>query len=580
MKIATEELFPGHGLPWLARLHVGSLVAAVILTLLAAWRIPGLPVASLLALAALGLLLELALLAYLNSKRAATPLSRQHAGLVFAQLALDVVGLTLFLHFAGGAENPFFPLYVFPVILATALLTRRAALGCAGFAGLLYGSLLAAEGLGWLPHYSLTGLYAAGPYQSITYLAGLWLALVATCFLAAEATAVLMDALRRRAIELVESQKNAESRAGELHDLNEQLRAANAEFTHSRAHLDDLYVELQQAYNRLEIRSRNMSELNEQLRAANAECKARREELATVYTQMQEAYRRLETRSEHMQELNDQLRAANAECSRQRAELTKLNTRLAEANAKLSELDDARSQFTLLVTHELRAPVAAIQSYLKLILDGYVKPEKMQETLEKAERRAMEQLALIADLLELGRIQSANARGKVEPVQIERALTEQLDMMAARAQERDITVQVEIEPDLPPVLANGDQVRSVWNNLISNAIKYNREHGQVTVLLKRNGDRLEGTVADTGIGIPPEAMSRLFSEFFRADNAKAATRMGTGLGLAIVKETIERSGGQITAESELDKGTTFHFWLPVMVAAPAGRPVLPAAAGT
>jgi two-component system sensor histidine kinase ResE len=86
----------------------------------------------------------------------------------------------------------------------------------------------------------------------------------------------------------------------------------------------------------------------------------------------------------------------------------------------------------------------------------------------------------------------------------------------------------------------------------------------VDVTLHREGDRLVASVSDTGIGIPPEAMARLFSEFFRADNAKVHSRMGTGLGLSIVKEIVERSGGQITAESELDKGTTFRFWLPAL----------------
>jgi two-component system phosphate regulon sensor histidine kinase PhoR len=217
----------------------------------------------------------------------------------------------------------------------------------------------------------------------------------------------------------------------------------------------------------------------------------------------------------------------------------------------------------LLTTHELRAPVAAIQSYLKLILEGYVPQNKVRETLEKAERRAMEQLALIADLLELGRIGSADARGLVQPVHVEQSLCEQVELLMGSAKERNIAVETHIGSDLPPVLANPDQIKSLWNNLVSNAIKYNRDGGSVTVTLVREGDRLIASVADTGIGIPKEAMTRLFSEFFRADNAKSVSRMGTGLGLSIVKEIIERAGGQITVESELDKGTTFHLWLPV-----------------
>ncbi len=367
---------------------------------------------------------------------------------------------------------------------------------------------------------------------------------------------------RTRDLEL--NQARAEERAAEMRGLNEQLQAANEELQHSRSHLDAAYAELQTAYDRLQIRSSHMSELNEQLRVANAECKARREELAQVNARLREALDRLETRSVHMADLNELLRAANAECSARRHELERLNDELATANRKLRELEDVRAQFTLLTTHELRAPVAAIQSYLKLILEGYVPQAKVRETLEKAERRAMEQLALIADLLELGRIGSADARGLVQPVQVEQLLCEQIELLAGSAKERGITIETHIGRPLPPVLANPDQVRSLWNNLVSNAIKYNRDGGKVTATVVREGDRLIASVADTGIGIPKEAMTRLFSEFFRADNAKSVSRMGTGLGLSIVKEIVERAGGQITVESELDKGTTFHLWLPVL----------------
>jgi signal transduction histidine kinase len=375
---------------------------------------------------------------------------------------------------------------------------------------------------------------------------------------------VLVSALHVRADELAESHRSAEDRAVRMRQLNEQLSSANDEYRHQREHLDAAYAELQRAYDRLEVRSSQLSELNERLRAANAECKLRREELGDLNSRLQETLTRLETRNEHMRDLTEQLRAANEECRTRRDDLEKLNAELARANTKLRELEDIRAQFTLLVTHELRAPVAAIQSYLKLILEGYVPEGKVRETLEKAERRAMDQLALIADLLELGRIGSADARGQVQPLQVEQALREQVELLGGAARERNISIQLDIEPDLPMIMANPDQVKSLWSNLISNAIKYNRDGGRVEVTVKRAGDRLAFSVSDTGIGIPPEAMARLFSEFFRADNAKAYSRSGTGLGLSIVKEIIERAGGEITAESELDKGTTFRFWLPVL----------------
>ena len=552
----------------LALIHLAALLGAAVLTILATQIVPGLTGGPLWLIIGGLAAFNVALMVYWRSIDRARLDPRIQPVLLHAQIWLDLIGLTLLLHFAGGAENPFFPFLALPVMVAAALLSRRTAFGYATLASLLYALLLGVELKGWLPHSPPAGLFDPQMHLQRAFLAAQLVALIAICFLIAGATSVLVGALRRRAREIAASKEAAEISAAQMRELNEQLRAASRESSHQRGHLDAAYAELQRAYDRLEVRSRHMSELNEQLRAANAECKHRREELAELNTRLAEAYQRQETRTERMRDLNEQLRLANAECKSRREDLERLNTELAHANAKLIELEDVRAQFTLLVTHELRAPVAAVQSYLKLILEGYVPQPKVRETLEKAERRAMEQLALIADLLELGRIGSADARGQVQPVQVEKSLRDQADLLASGARERNIAVTLDIGSDLPPVLTNPDQIKSLWNNLISNAIKYNRDAGQVNVTLQQEGDRLVASVSDTGIGIPPEAMARLFSEFFRADNAKVHSRMGTGLGLSIVKEIVERSGGQITAESELDKGTTFRFWLPVLSKVP------------
>lgn len=562
---------PGDRLRWLAtaRLLVlsGGLVLIFLLAAIGGARLsPTLTVAPIVfTLVALGAL-SLAILAYLGlvydkaPSHEVTP--EVHQRLTVIQVFADIVGLTLIIHFAGGAENPFYPLYAFPIIVAAVMLSRSAALAAATFATGLYSAVVVAEWARLLPRHHVLPA-PLGLAETGLYILAQCIVVGVTCFLVAIGTSALVGMLHTRTRGLEENQARVEERAAEMRGLNEQLRAANEELHHSRAHLDAAYAELQTAYDRLQIRSSHMSELNEQLRVANAECKARREELAEVNARLREALERLETRSSHMAELNDLLRAANAECSARRHELERLNDELALANRKLRELEDLRAQFTLLTTHELRAPVAAIQSYLKLILEGYVPQNKVRETLEKAERRAMEQLALIADLLELGRIGSADARGLVQPIHVEQLLCEQIELLMGSARERGITVETHIGPDLPPVLANPDQIKSLWNNLVSNAIKYNRAGGAVRISLVQEGDRLIASVADTGIGIPKEAMTRLFSEFFRADNAKSVSRMGTGLGLSIVKEIVERAGGQITVESELDKGTTFHLWLPV-----------------
>lgn len=564
MTISLNERRSGgrDDLHWLSAMRVIAVAAAAALALVVSGAASGIALAPLFVTLTALAALNLAIFIYLRkmSSSGLSPMMRQR--IITVQALADIIGLTLVIHFSGGVENPFYPLYAFPIIVAAVLSGRATALGYAALVAVLYSAVLVAEWVGWLPHHNVfpEGQALSG---SVSYIAAQAAAVIATAFVAAEGTTLLVGVLHARARGLEENQRRVEERAGEMRNLNEQLRAANAELFHRRTHLDAAYAELQIAHQRLQVRSSHMSELNEQLRLANAECKARREELAEVNAKLQDAYNRLETRTSHMGELNDLLRAANAECRARRDDLERLNAELALANCKLRELEDVRAQFTLLTTHELRAPVAAIQSYLKLILEGYVPQAKVRETLEKAERRAMEQLALIADLLELGRIGSADARGLVQPVQLEHLLREQLELLAASARERNITVETHIGSELPAVLANPDQMKSLWNNLISNAIKYNRDGGRVTITLVQEDDRLVASVADTGIGIPKEAMTRLFSEFFRADNAKAVSRMGTGLGLSIVKEIVERTGGQITVESELEKGTTFHFWVPV-----------------
>jgi len=234
---------------------------------------------------------------------------------------------------------------------------------------------------------------------------------------------------------------------------------------------------------------------------------------------------------------------------------------MAELNAKLRELDDFRNRFTMIVTHELRAPVAAIQSYIKLILEGFVPPERQQEILERAERRAWEQLSLISDLLELSKVKE-KALEKAPPLDLGDVLRSVVELMRAPAQQKDLLFSVEIEPHLPPVSLPAEQAKQVWTNLISNAIKYTPPGGSVIVFLTQNPNYLVGTVRDTGIGIAPKDREHIFEEFFRTQEAKALEAHGTGLGLSLVKRILESHGGRIWVESEVGKGSKFTFVLP------------------
>jgi signal transduction histidine kinase len=265
-----------------------------------------------------------------------------------------------------------------------------------------------------------------------------------------------------------------------------------------------------------------------------------------------------------------ELYEANASCELRAAELARLNRRL-------RELDQDRSMFIRLVTHELRAPVAAIQSYLRLILDGYVPEERMNEIVAKAEARAKDQLDLIGDLLDLARLQEPRRQSEFTPCDAAALMNDIVDMLRTRAEDKDQTLIIDVQEDIPPVLASEEHIRQVWINLVSNAIKYTPEGGQITIHLGCKSDsggevRVCGHVQDTGIGINPDEQKHIFESFYRTESAKSMAAHGTGLGLSIVSGIMERYGGHIWLESEPNVGTTFFFELPCADEALQARP--------
>ncbi|MCS6907021.1 MAG: hybrid sensor histidine kinase/response regulator [Anaerolineales bacterium] len=236
--------------------------------------------------------------------------------------------------------------------------------------------------------------------------------------------------------------------------------------------------------------------------------------------------------------------------------------KLEEEKARLEELDRAKMQFVRLVTHELQAPIAAIHTYLRLILDGYVSPEEQRRVLEKCLARAQEQMKLISDLLMLGRIQAQIQEGKVEELNMDEVLQSVVERMEPQAKEKGLEFRVWVQPASKIVLGNRDHFLSVWTNLISNAIKYT-ERGFVEVTLRTEDGKVIGEVKDSGIGIPEDEQPHLFEEFFRASNAKKGSQQGTGLGLSIVKRVIEASGGEVWVRSKEGEGSLFGFWVPL-----------------
>jgi len=233
--------------------------------------------------------------------------------------------------------------------------------------------------------------------------------------------------------------------------------------------------------------------------------------------------------------------------------------------AELERLDRFKTQFTLTVAHELRAPLTALQSFLIAVLKGYIPADEQKKVLQRAIDRSQELLDMVDDLLKLAAAKAEQETATRQRVPLDEVLEKISSLQKAQADEKGIDYRVN-EAQHVQVHADRDQMGQLWTNLISNAIKYTPPGGKVTVTLTAEDGWAVGSVADTGIGIAPEDQGRIFEEFYRTAKAKQIEARGTGLGLPLVKRIVEGHGGTLEVNSTPGEGSRFTFRLP-----PAGE---------
>ncbi len=228
----------------------------------------------------------------------------------------------------------------------------------------------------------------------------------------------------------------------------------------------------------------------------------------------------------------------------------------------LKSLVKTKTQFMLQASHELISPLNTIQSIARTILQGYTGElnEKQREMISRIDIRSQILSEIVSDLLTLASGRVVSPTIKLKRVNMNRIVQETVKFFETKSREKNLDMELLTLAEAP---VNGSEggLRSIVTNLISNAVKYTPEGGKVTLRLFEKQGVVVFEISDTGIGIPEDEQERLFSEFFRASNARTLSETGTGLGMAIVKATVEQHGGSVEFESEQGKGTTFRVHL-------------------
>jgi PAS domain S-box-containing protein len=225
------------------------------------------------------------------------------------------------------------------------------------------------------------------------------------------------------------------------------------------------------------------------------------------------------------------------------------------------EVDRLKDELISIVSHELRTPLTSLRGFAELLLEREFPPEKQQDFVGVIHKESLRLTNLINDFLDLQRIEAGRQPYFFAPVAVEPLV---YDTAAVFTKEGDPhVVRLDLPTSLPRVHADADRLRQVLTNLLSNAIKFSPKGGEVVVGARHEGGDVVLWVQDHGIGIPEDAFPNLFNKFYRIDNRATRDIGGTGLGLALVKELISAHQGRVWVESQVGRGTTFSFTIPV-----------------
>jgi signal transduction histidine kinase len=238
---------------------------------------------------------------------------------------------------------------------------------------------------------------------------------------------------------------------------------------------------------------------------------------------------------------------------------------LEQSFVRQKQLEQARRDLIAAVSHDLRTPLTSIRAMIEALADGVVSdPDTVQRYYGTIRGQIRNLSALINDLFELSQLETGQVELDLEPVDLNDLLSDVIETMQAQARAKEISLTGAFSEELPMVPAEFAKIQRVLYNLVQNAIQHTPPGGSILLAAKATADGIQVEVTDTGDGIAPDDLPRVFDQFFRGEKSRSRETGGTGLGLAIAKRIVEAHGGRIWVKSKVGQGAQFSFVLPVL----------------
>ncbi|HKG13294.1 MAG TPA: ATP-binding protein [Pyrinomonadaceae bacterium] len=275
------------------------------------------------------------------------------------------------------------------------------------------------------------------------------------------------------------------------------------------------------------------------------------EELSRQNRDLVQVLGELEEKRELLERLNTKLEDSNRE--------------LNEANARLRELSAMKEEFLALTTHDLRSPLTVISGVINFFTSGRLgeMTAEQKNMVSMMERNTQNLIELVNDLLDASKLESGTMRLDPTTIGLRGLVGELREQMQPLAREKEIALEEDVPEDLPPLRADRAKLRRILVNLVSNALKFTPKGGRVRLGASRDGSLVRVSVADTGVGIQREDLHDIFDKYAQARSRATRSEKGTGLGLYITRQLVELHGGKISVQSEVGKGSTFSFTIPI-----------------